>query len=284
MSTSQNTITHPYIATKPSVLLDEILSVDFMQWILAEKNPCNRPVIKGRVNQYKESILNKEWDEETGNSVRFDINGNLLDGQHRISAFVEALTPMKTIVIFGIPPKSMKHIDENVPRNAATRALLAQGIVPTKDSVKYLAAKMAIAKSWILTQHNLCPANSSTQSKKTSFDKIQELIAQKEQFINPALSIGENADVRRVGYRTAVAQYFEKDAAKAEEFHKAVSGDGANLSSGSPILCLRNYLRKVKGGGSQIIKQDYESTVSAIHKFHNGQTLNKISQKDTWDF
>lgn len=55
-----------------------------------EMNSINRKLSKGTVQAYVQDILAGNWDEDTGAAISFDKDGNLKDGQHRLTAIVQA--------------------------------------------------------------------------------------------------------------------------------------------------------------------------------------------------
>lgn len=57
---------------------------------LLETNSENRKLSKGTVQAYMQDILAGNWDESVGVAISIDENGILRDGQHRLSAIVEA--------------------------------------------------------------------------------------------------------------------------------------------------------------------------------------------------
>lgn len=85
-----------------------------------EKNICNRPLRPTRVQQYVRDIIEGRW-PLTHQGIAFDINGNLTDGQHRLTAIVEASAVMRVAlrmqVTRGLPLESKGVIDTMAIRN-----------------------------------------------------------------------------------------------------------------------------------------------------------------------
>jgi hypothetical protein len=270
--------THRFISSKYTVAAQVKIPLYELINIIEWYNKDNRPMLHGRVNQYAEDIKSNNFDYNAGNPIRFDINGNLLDGQNRIQAHILASKPFeKVTVIYGLDPKSMKHIDENIPRNTTTRLLLSKGL-PLTGNRKTVTAQISIARclNWV--------ENGFKTYKTLSIDVLDKTIQERQDAISFACQPCQNSNTRRVGYRTAMAQYFEKSPAKAAEFFKLVGGDGACLPSGSPALHLRNYLAKTFAGGGQQMKDDYWCAVSMINNFQNNNTVQRISRANAWAF
>lgn len=66
---------------------------------------CNvanyRSISRQRVMSYSNDMLNGSW-QSNGEAIKFDEQGNLLDGQHRLHAIVKAGVPVNMIVIRGL--------------------------------------------------------------------------------------------------------------------------------------------------------------------------------------
>lgn len=64
-------------------------------------NIVNRPIASKRVRSYAIDMKNGAW-ELNGESIRFNDKGDLIDGQHRLSAIVEANIPVRIYVTKGV--------------------------------------------------------------------------------------------------------------------------------------------------------------------------------------
>jgi hypothetical protein len=83
--------------------------------ILEEKAP-NRDVNQGHVQTLVRKILNGEW-VETHQGVAFDVNGKLIDGQHRLWAVVESDKAVRMRVTYNVPAEAMPVIDDGKIRS-----------------------------------------------------------------------------------------------------------------------------------------------------------------------
>ena len=61
----------------------------------------NRPVQKGTVHSYARQMRNGSWNL-THQGIAFDENGELIDGQHRLRAIIEASVPVEMNVSTGV--------------------------------------------------------------------------------------------------------------------------------------------------------------------------------------
>jgi hypothetical protein len=85
---------------------------------MMEKNTGNfRPVNQGRVEAYSNDQSHGRWQFD-GSPIRFGIDGELLDGQHRLLAIIRSGVTIRTVVEYDVEADG-KHIDEHGPRSAA---------------------------------------------------------------------------------------------------------------------------------------------------------------------
>lgn len=85
--------------------------------ILENHNNLNRHRNKAHVKALLNNMKQGTW-RFNGDTIRFDKDGELIDGQHRLAALVEFGNPLPMIVISGFDKDTLKTIDQEVkPRN-----------------------------------------------------------------------------------------------------------------------------------------------------------------------
>lgn len=67
-------------------------------------NTGNRPLRKAVVQRYATDMENGDW-QDNGDPIRFDTNGRLIDGQHRLEAVILSDTPIDAWVLRGLKPE-----------------------------------------------------------------------------------------------------------------------------------------------------------------------------------
>jgi hypothetical protein len=87
-----------------------------MQYL--EKNDNIRDADLKRVSRYANSIKCGEW-VTTHQGVAFNTLGQLVDGQHRLLAIVEANRAVELMVATGVSQDAVAEMDRNMPRNNA---------------------------------------------------------------------------------------------------------------------------------------------------------------------
>ena len=91
---------------------------------LKKNHPGNRKIQKSRVDYYKRLIENKEFLLDPFGIV-FDTNGNLINGQHRLTAIAETGATVDMYVTFDAPEETIKILDTQQTRTFQQRRYMA---------------------------------------------------------------------------------------------------------------------------------------------------------------
>jgi hypothetical protein len=81
-----------------------------------ERNHDNRPLRYHKVKEWARAIADGRW-RLTHQGIAIDEAGNLLDGQHRLSAIVETGATVEMLVTFDAPRATFTQIDTTLPRS-----------------------------------------------------------------------------------------------------------------------------------------------------------------------
>lgn len=109
------------------------------EWLGA--NHGNRNQRPKAIGAYARDIENDAW-LFTGESIKFDWNDRLIDGQHRLEAVVKTGLSIQTLVVRNLDPAVQGVIDTAAKRSAANALQFAGVSVQTKDIASI--AKVAI--------------------------------------------------------------------------------------------------------------------------------------------
>ncbi len=77
---------------------------------LLEHNQHNRPISQGHVNRISKQIRDGKW-VFNGDTIKISTDGDVLDGQHRLWAVIEAKKPIETIIVHGVTREAFATID-----------------------------------------------------------------------------------------------------------------------------------------------------------------------------
>jgi hypothetical protein len=81
-----------------------------------DKNKNNRRKNARYVDQFARDMAGGAW-RLTADSIKFDIHGNLIDGQHRLTACVKSGVPFRTVVAYGVEPSAQDVVDTGKARS-----------------------------------------------------------------------------------------------------------------------------------------------------------------------
>lgn len=280
---SDSNFHHPFIAAVQTATILATLKVPFMEKIIGDFHPVNRPFNDAHYEKMKSDILAGIWDIESGTWIKFDIFGNLIDGQKRICAHIDTNTPLVTNVHWGLKPNAILYIDNNQPRPASVNVTIRDHIIagtkPSKADFAKNKVNFDIAK-WF----NRGLAWKNGTSRTFPSERALEQLIKRNSKAFRFVTTSQEVPVHRVGVLSALAIYFQECPYQATIFRDLLCGSGADLVIGSPILALRNYLAIPSVGGTQP-KYDHFNTVHCINSFHNGQLVRgPLSQNErtTW--
>ena len=152
-SSLHNLVMSPRIDEGLRVELMSITPDLAMKWL--KRNHINRPIQRKHVQALVAAIRDGQWDDANGETIIFGATGNLLDGQHRLTAVVEAQHQIVSLVVFGVEESKRGTID------TGNRRLLGHfmGMMGKKNGIT-LAATLSYLHAWeegtlLADQHGL---------------------------------------------------------------------------------------------------------------------------------
>ena len=84
--------------------------------MMLQNNNLNRKPSKSIIRKYSKSMAEGDW-ILNGESIKFDVSGNLLDGQHRLHACIDSNCSFETSVVTDLPTSSFTTIDTGKVRS-----------------------------------------------------------------------------------------------------------------------------------------------------------------------
>lgn len=214
------------------VALDAAITPDLCEsWI--KRNVRNRNINQRVVIQYGLDMIEGRF-KVNGQPIIFNSRGDLHDGQHRISACIEAKTPFVSDVRFGADPDSFGLLDLGRKRSVADIA----GIENVKHNVTVSAAAVLL---WTVKNH--AARYIQDPLKRPTPTQCQQFIwANRERLESAADMIQGCAKFAPPSMLCASAFLFaEQDSAKAAQFFSDMK-TGAGLSETNPV---RHLLRRL---------------------------------------
>lgn len=121
----------------------EIISVTPQMAVqLLEHNTSNRPLSQVHVNRIARQILADKW-RFNGDTIKIAETGDVLDGQHRLWAIIEAKRPVETILVRGIAKEAFATIDTISRHRSGGDTLALNGATRYRNA-------MASALQWLI--------------------------------------------------------------------------------------------------------------------------------------
>lgn len=139
---------HGPVKVKPQNQLEMVTLTPEMAADLLEHNTLNRPLNDQHVARIARQIVDGKW-KFNGDTVKVADTGDVLDGQHRLWAIIEAKVPVETIVVRGIARDAFATIDTlRKPRSAAD-LLSLNGVTRHRPAI-------GAALAWLLRWQRGC--------------------------------------------------------------------------------------------------------------------------------
>lgn len=96
----------------------QVITPDLARQYLEKNKKDNRKLRKSNVKRFTEQIIAGEF-ILTHQGIAFDETGNLIDGQHRLNAIIDAGKPVEMNVTVGLSTKAFAVTDQGVKRTPA---------------------------------------------------------------------------------------------------------------------------------------------------------------------
>lgn len=238
---------------------------------LEESNTKNRPICRAQVDRLVRFMKDGAWHFD-GAPIRFDKFGNLLDGQHRLTACVEADFPFAAVVIKGLEPESFFFMDQNRPRSASDNLSIIG-----KTNTAHLAA----AGSWVL-RYKTKKGQLSPRAEKMD---VVDFCSRTPKLESCVAWAAHKRGLMSKSLMAALLFIFrEIDDDQGLDFMAQIT-TGANLAEGSPALTFRNRVIAETSGRKRV---DYTVVfafaIYAWNSWRKGRQLKILRWNDGDDF
>ena len=206
-------------------------------------NVENRKESPTNVSHLARQIQNGKW-MFNGESIKFDENGRLLDGQHRLIAVITAEKSIDTAVAFGIPRSAFHTMDTGKNRSASD-VLSAKGYkIPN-----VLAAVSRQLLALESGDKSLLNENTIRRSRFDNEDIMSYIVENPdiETIVTEAFNTWQKMTLKIVSssvFCTMYYLFYKRHAANARQFMESVAL-GTGLEQGSATWALRHSLEKM---------------------------------------
>lgn len=241
------------------------------EWL--EANTKNRNVRSSSVRRYRSDMENGRWDF-TGDPVRFDYLGNLLDGQHRLLALTELDdgAGVSVLVIRNLPTDAQMTMDQGSRRSPGDQLSLRD--VPNASFIASGVKRYLVMEEGLFFQRNAgmisTPAIESwVESNPRDVASLLDLHGDMLQIDAPPSVLAAAAlvlfDVNEGTQKTAAVDFFT-----------TLSRGGA--AQDSPITLLDRRLARIRREKKKVSDRDYLGLIfTAWNAWRDGRTMSRLT-------
>lgn len=239
-----------------------------------KSNNGNRPIDKRAVRRYAEAMARGEW-LINGDTIRFSAAGKLLDGQHRLSAIIEANTPIECVIVRGLDDNVFETIDQGKRRSV--------GDVLFIDGYKY---RNELGATLGLIYYNKMGGIDKKEIMRPTIHQLIEILNSDEARILESVQYICAMSIRGALVSRPISAYIHYQISKRgyiDQANKFFAGlyKGFGLEEKSPILLLRNHLISVKGKNGLLFGKKY--TIAIVIKTWNAYIQCKRNSVTRYD-
>jgi len=230
---------------------------------LLEMNINNRPIRKGIVECYKQDISDGRW-FVTNQGIGIDINGVLVDGQHRLQAIKDmGYPPIRLLILSGLDPEVRSVIDQHAKRSVRDiwRLVFDHNVgsqAPAICSVIYRA-------------------RTNFKAGKISPQRLRDVLEEHTEEMQLILENVQNISKWAAPFLAAFVATIKTHPTKTQEVLQFIArvSCGENLTRKMPEYHLRNYLMTTRGptGGNMLQQERYLKATRALMASLNGEEM-----------
>ena len=213
----------------------ELITPQRARQLLASNAENNRNPKTAKIPQYARDMMEGHWDSNTGETIKVDTEGVLIDGQNRMHAVVMAGTAVYFDVVYDVPRAAMRVLDSGATRTAADKMKIFGAHDRFRAAAIIRWAIMWDAKVFLGRGGRFNPTHSEIlarfESEPAAFDQATRRATDCQ-----SRGLGTGAPI-------GVAHYlFDRiDPERTHQFFDQYIS-GANLPERSPVLVLRNRM------------------------------------------
>ena len=233
-----------------------------------ERNTHNRRLSERSVRNLATAIKNGEW-QVNGEAIKVDQEGNLLDGQHRLSAIEKSGCTVRSYVVTGLARDSFKTLDTGKRRSNAD----ALGLLGYKDAALLAASTRLVInlERAQLRSHEAVTNIQLEQFLEKNPRMIESVAYMREVKIDTVLASAMSAGLHFIfsAYDRDEADIFFADLAK-----------GSMLRDQDPVFLLREKLMFYKSRlGARLTRQE---ACALVVKAWNYRRTGRLVKKLIW--
>lgn len=232
-------------------------------------NPHNRKLRDQRVRRYAADMAAGMW-KKNAETIKFGVDGNLLDGQHRLAAIVTSGVSVEMLIARNVPSESFDTIDTGIPR-IVSDILYIRGEINSK----LLGAALGYLQRY--RAGGVFSRVPGTQGKNYEIEALLDNEPSIRQHITPGYMISRKLNIGQGLASTLRHILFEIDEDYAYIFWEGLH-TGIDLKQADPVYRLRERLT---GKDKLTYNEIAALTFKAWNSFRKGEKINILKWSAT---
>lgn len=238
----------PQIRIYLDLKVDIVTITPDMARLWLDRNVKNRKKRRDGIEAYARDIRSGNW-LVTGDSVKFDWFGNVIDGQHRLEAIVLANRAIQTVVVWGVDPKAQDRVDTGIIRQF--RDQLALRNIKHSDIIAPMLRRVILWDEPYGERVQFNRNRVTAAELEAAFVKRQADVEECAAFVAP-LSKDSGISASLLAFIFWILR--QANDTEAREFIRKMS-TGADIGEKDPIMILRKRIPKHKKDSRATIAQ-----------------------------
>lgn len=254
---------------RPAPTYERTVITPEMATEMLKHNTHNRALREPVVAKYMRDFLAGRW-MENGDTIRFDWNGVLIDGQHKLKACERSRVPFTIVVVRGLDPAAQDTIDGGAKRTSQD-AFTLDG----EENASILSSILTRVWLWDNGNRKFSTRNGPTLAEQRS------LLAERPE-IRRSVQIARrvNGSFRFVSASCAGTSHylFNRIDPDTTVWFFQKFGDGLNIEAGDPVGALRKRL--MNEAATEARKVDARTMtyiVSAWNAVRDGRPMDRVA-------
>lgn len=234
------------------------------------RNKKNRQLADTTMNRYRSEMSNGLW-QFAADPIRFDVDGNLIDGQHRLTALAglpDATIPM--LVVRGLPADTQMVMDQGQKRTPGQQLQL----MGTKNGHNVASA----VKVFLIWDQGLMFKDRRKTSVITSA-VVQDFVKQNPEqieFLQSMMYYVKRIDVPPSIVGAFVIGGHNFDAELTRAFLQSLE-EMSGVEKGNPIHTLDRRIRTIRRKRENVNDRDYIALFTqAFNAWKDGRTMTQL--------
>lgn len=238
------------------------------KWLAHNKR--NRNVSDVAVARYRSDMIEGRW-AFAGDPIRFDIDGNLIDGQHRLHALATCpeATAIDFMVITKLPTETQMVMDQGRRRTPGDQL----GLIGVKDANVVGAG----ARVFIAHESGLLFRDNKDMQRDITTSRIEEWVRDHMSLVEQASSVPNYRMAHcpaSVSYAAALLFVDHIGIEATIEFFRLLH---AGTSEGHPINTLDRRLRRIKDNKTRTSQRELLALfIQAMNAWLDGKTITRF--------